>query len=295
MKLTNKYGLPQTIVNAVMRPTYSKNGAHLSVTELINSPRIVTLRRVHDNDVEEDVAERVWSLFGSAVHKVLEQGKDDNHIIEQRLSMEIDGWTISGAMDLQTITDDGIEISDYKVTSVYSVMREKSSWTEQLNCYAHLVRNVKHKRVSNLRVVAILRDWSRREADENPDYPRAPIVISPVTMWSDDVCEAYIKARINAHAHALFASETGEDLPLCSDSDMWIKPTMYAVMKIDGKRASAVFVSREAAEEKIKTYKKPVYEIQVRPGERTRCERFCSVAPFCSQYRRYTENQNECS
>ena len=39
MKLTNKYGLPQTLVNVLERPTYSKGKANLSVTQLLNSPK----------------------------------------------------------------------------------------------------------------------------------------------------------------------------------------------------------------------------------------------------------------
>ena len=41
MKVTNKYNLPQTIVNVLNRPTYTKGKAHLSVTEALSSPRIV--------------------------------------------------------------------------------------------------------------------------------------------------------------------------------------------------------------------------------------------------------------
>jgi hypothetical protein len=41
MKLTNRFGIPETFVNVLKRPTYSKGAAHLSVTQLINSPKIV--------------------------------------------------------------------------------------------------------------------------------------------------------------------------------------------------------------------------------------------------------------
>jgi hypothetical protein len=94
MKITNIYGLPQTFVNVLSRPTYSKGKAHLSVTELISPPQIVQLRKRHWDNLEEDVSEKVWAIFGTAIHSVLELGKDDNHIIEQRLFAEVDGWNI---------------------------------------------------------------------------------------------------------------------------------------------------------------------------------------------------------
>ena len=80
MKVTNKYNLPQTIVNVLNRPTYTKGKAHLSVTEALSSPRIVQLRKRHWDELEEDVADKVWAIFGTAIHSVLEQGKENHHL-----------------------------------------------------------------------------------------------------------------------------------------------------------------------------------------------------------------------
>ena len=137
MKLTNRFNLPQTFVNVLKRPTYSKGKANLSVTQLINSPKIVALTREFEHELEEDVADMVWSIFGSAVHAVLEHGKDPHHVIEERIHAELDGWRISGAVDLQILNEDGtISIRDYKTTSAWAVMNEKIDWEQQLNIYA---------------------------------------------------------------------------------------------------------------------------------------------------------------
>ena len=85
MKLTNKYNLPQTFVNVLNRNQYTKGKAHASVTELISPPRIVQLRKLNWDFLEEDVADKIWAIFGTAIHSVLELGKAENHIIEQRL------------------------------------------------------------------------------------------------------------------------------------------------------------------------------------------------------------------
>ena len=115
MKLTNKFNLPQTFVNVIKRPQYTKGDSQISATEIINSPRIVQLKAKHWDDIEQDASEMVWSLFGSAVHGILEHGKDDHHIVEERLFCEFEGWKISGAIDLQEVEEDGIIVSDYKV------------------------------------------------------------------------------------------------------------------------------------------------------------------------------------
>lgn len=292
MKLTNRHGLPQTIINVLQRPQYSKGAAHISATELISSPRIVQLRRAHWDDIEEDASDMVWSLFGSALHNILQHGKDANHIVEERLFQTVDGWTLSGAIDLQEVTADGITISDYKCTSVWSVMNDKMDWQRQLNIYAWLVESVKKVPVTALQIVGILRDWSAREAETREDYPPSPIAVVPVPLWPMEMREQYIRTRINAHSEALFAADTAGTLPPCTPEDCWEKPTTYAIKKPANKRATLVMRSLEEAEHQLKQLG-AAYVIEQRPGERTRCERFCSVAPWCEQYQEYKQRSAE--
>ena len=162
MKITNKYNLPAPIVNAIKRPTYTKEGANLSVTEMIGSPRISQLRRINYDALEMDASEGVWALFGTAVHHILERGIAENHINEERLHTEIDGWSISGAIDLQVQHPDGVLIQDYKTVAAWATMNDKIEWEQQLNVYAWLVQRVKGQSVKAVEIVAIVRDWSRR-------------------------------------------------------------------------------------------------------------------------------------
>jgi hypothetical protein len=290
MKLTNKHNLPQTFVNVLNRPTYTKGKAHLSATEIINSPRIVQLKKLHWDDLEEDVADKVWAIFGTAIHTVLELGKDENHIIEQRLHANVDGWDISGAIDLQRIEPDGIIVADYKTTGAWAVMNEKSDWEQQLNIYAWLVEKVKKIPVKKLEIIAIIRDWSRRDAQTREGYPEAPIKVIDVPLWSFEKRETFIKERIHLHSNALFATETSEDLPKCSPNEMWEKQTTWAVRKIGNKRATAVFDTSDKADAKVEELGKG-YEIEVRPGERTRCANFCQVRDFCDQWKDYNSGK----
>jgi hypothetical protein len=43
MKLTNKHGLPQTFINVIQRPTYSRGSSEISVTEILSPPQLVQL------------------------------------------------------------------------------------------------------------------------------------------------------------------------------------------------------------------------------------------------------------
>ena len=287
MIITNKYNLPQTFVNIMRRPTYTKGKANLSATELINSPRIVQLRKLHEDKIETDVTEMVWSIFGTAIHGVLEHGKDDNHLVEERLHTEIDGWKISGAIDLQIVNADGsITINDYKTCAAWSVMNEKIDWEYQLNIYAWLVERVKKTPISKLEIVAIIRDWNRRDVVNKAGYPDAPIKVVPIQLWPFEHREKFIQDQITLHSNALFELETGDELPHCTPEQMWEKPTTYAVKKIGGIKARNVCATQEEATSKIAEYGKD-YEIEERQGERTRCANFCSVRDFCSQWREY--------
>ena len=290
MKLTNKFNLPQTFINVIHRPTYSKGDSHVSVTELLNSPQIVSLRHKHWDELEQDASEMVWQLFGSAVHKVLEHGKDSHHIIEERLYTKLDGWTISGQMDLQEVYEDGIVISDYKVTGAWSVMNEKQDWHNQLNVYAWLIERTKNVNVKSAQIIAIVRDWTAREAQTKEGYPQSPVAVVEIPLWPSEAREAYVKARISKHNEAYFSLQLDDEMPECSSDEMWERPTRYALIKTGNVRAKSVHATYEEANQALASLKDSKgYTVEVREGERVRCVSYCQVASFCNQYKRYQE------
>ena len=290
MKLTNKFNLPDTFLNVIARPSYSKGNSEISVTEILSPPQLVLLRRRHADDIEIDAADQVWSLFGSAVHNILEHGKDDHHVVEERLFTTFESWRISGQIDLQEYQPDGsLVISDYKVTSAWAVQQEKTEWIDQLNMYAWLVERVKGHPVTGLQIIGIVRDWNRREAANKEGYPQAPIVTITIPLWSFDDREEFVRRRLSLHNEANFAVVSGQ-MPECTPEETWERPTTFAVMKEGGKRAKKVFMVKQEAEAFMADQKGTHY-METREGGRTRCDSFCQVAPFCEQYQSYKESQ----
>ena len=296
MKITNNFGMPQPFVDFAINDKYSKGKADISVTSLIDSPKIRLMKDKYDDQIEVDAVDMVWALFGTAVHSVLEKSKQSDDIItEERLYKEVDGWVLSGAIDRQEFVsnDDGsrtVNIIDYKVTSVWSVIYGKPEWENQLNCYAYLASKTN---VGSLKICAILRDWNRRDAEKKEDYPKAPIVFVDVPLWDKSKTEEYIKDRIRIHQEAQISFDLNEDVGLCSDEDMWKKNDTWAVKKKGQKRAIRVLDSEEEANNYIDWHnetdqvytKKTDLEIEFRSGEYTRCGNYCSVADFCNQYK----------
>lgn len=289
-RITNKHGLPQTLVNLASRDRYSRGAAKISVTELIGSPRIRIMRGRHHEQIVEDVADRLWSLLGSALHYVVEQGADQDHLTEERLFATVKGWRISGGIDLQIADRDpmtqeptSVALSDYKMTSAWSVMNPKSDWERQLNCYAFLVETVKGLPVTALSINAIIRDWRRKEAQRNPDYPQAPLVVLPIPLWSMAQRTDYVRERVEIHQDAERNDAWNEDLPHCTDEERWYRPGKIAVVKDGRVRALKVFdAGEEEAAEAYAAENKA--RVEVRPGEHVRCEEFCPISAWCDQW-----------
>jgi len=285
MKITNNYGLPESFVAFAKADRYSSGAADISVTGLIDSPRVRVLRRENAGEAETDVVDMVWALFGTAVHHVLEASSDGEKVIqEERLFAEIGGWTVSGAIDHQEIIDGKVQITDYKVTGAYSVIFGKQEWELQQNCYAHLVRLTKGLEVSAIRICAIIRDWNRRKAMMEPEYPKTPVVVIDLPLWSAERAHAYMLERVALHQNADMMFDLKGEEPLCSDEERWLRGEKWAVMKGSAKRAAKLCNTEQEAIEYVGTDN--ALRVEHRPGEYVRCDGdYCGVAEFCSQYR----------
>jgi hypothetical protein len=161
------------------------------------------------------------------------------------------------------------------------VVFDKSSWHKQLNVYAYLVRKAKDQTVKKLQIVALLRDWVRRKAEQGGDYPSAPIVVIDIPLWSDEKQDAYVESQIKMHIEA---TNTDQPLISCTSEEMWEKPTVYAVMKKGRKSAVRLYKTEPEAEERAEK-EGSNHSVEVRKGEKTRCKGdWCGVSKWCDQY-----------
>jgi hypothetical protein len=301
MIYTNRNNLPEEVFKVLSKERYSSGDTDYSVTTLKSPPRIVQLERRHEHEIESDAIDNLWSMFGQMAHNLLEEHGSDEALTEERIYMDILGRKISGAIDH---FKDGI-ITDYKVTSAWTLVygSRVKEWEEQLNMYAYLLRASGHD-IRRIRIVAILRDWDKNKAKASHDYPQSPIEIIPITLWSEEEQKVYIEERVYLQVQA--EDKSDESLPLCIAEEMWEQPSKYAIMKEGNKKATKVFDEEQDAEDFIngpgdhphKDWR--TLSIVKRPGKRTRCEDYCDVNCFCSQYKEYlaskesaTEDSNE--
>ena len=321
MKITNLFNLPEPVVLALSEDDYTRGDSNRSVTQLIDAPRARILRQELDHLVTKDVSELIWIALGKTIHNMFEKYAKGKYLPEERLFAEVDGWVISGAIDIQF--DEGLKhvsLTDYKCTSVWSVIYgkddEEGQWAKQLNCYAWLATVAKVVTVDKLKIVVVLRDWKMREAKINKggNYPQSPIMEIEVPLWSEAARDNYIYDRVRIHQDAEFERLTGGKLPLCTDKERWKNPSQFAVKKPQNKTAKRVLDSYEEAEEYIEwiggkedddvqgreqqranakangekmkpAIKKNLYIIDERPATPNRCSMgYCHIAEWCDQY-----------
>ncbi len=281
MKFINNFNLPEPVALALSEDTYSQGPSERSVTQLIDSPRIRILYHEYDDQIVEDVSERLWVALGRAMHTLFENYATGKYVSEERLFADIDGWTVSGAIDIQH----GNTLIDYKMTSVWSVIYGKQEWINQLNFYAWLAEQCKGITVEKLQILAVLRDWKQRDLEtRGTDYPPAPIMLLNIPLWTVAEREVYVHERVRIHQEAEFSRLTGDPLPLCSDAERWKDPDTYAVMKGKNKRAVRVYTNEDDALNHVADNPDQPLRIVKRRSMANRCERYCKAAPWCEQY-----------
>ena len=285
MKITNNLGLPQPFVSAVERE-YAYKPKRYSVTSLLNGVRQSILQRRHADEIEADVSEMVWAIFGTAVHSILEQAQEtDSQIKENKLVVEMpNGYELSGIFDLY---DDATgTVTDYKTASIWKVrFGEFDDWRTQTLIYCWMLRQIGFD-AKRGQIVAMLKDHSKTKAKLG-EHPPLPVFVK---AW--DFTEADF-SRIGEWLNGKFAQiEEAEklpddELPMCSAEERWSRGEAYAVKKASAKKASKLFKVEEygmEAEPRAREYAAVIGKgmvVEHRPGKDAKCEDYCSAAPFC--------------
>lgn len=277
MKINNKLGLPQFVIEALTYSDYDKverDPYSLSVTELIDSPYIWSLKQQYSDYVEVEASDMMWSMIGQIGHEIASRS-GSNIIKELRMNMEFGKWKLRGKFDIFDISTK--TLVDNKFTTFWTLVYNpegKPEWHRQTNVYAYMMRKMGLD-VQKIQIITWLRDLNKTEKLK-ADRPSSDIVPIDIPVWSDAECEAYINSRLK-----LFENISEP----CSKEERWAKDTVYAVKKLGSSRAinGGLFNSYDAAFDYISLH--PGHEIEVRQGEDVRCENYCNINKFCNYYK----------
>jgi len=270
MNITNRHNLPQAFVDAAKSDAEPRD--YYSPSMLNDSPRIVHLLRRHWKECTEDATDSVWRLFGTAVHKVLEEHGES---AELDLEGSFLGHHLRGQCD---IAEAGM-IQDWKVTSAWTIVygSKLGDWAIQLNAYRRMAEQ-SGSEIKGMQVIAILRDWSKSKARDSSDYPQAQVVVVDIPVIKD--IDAIIADKLDDFEDS--ANLFDDDLPHCTNKQKWQDDDKYAVMMRGKKRALKLHLSEEEARShavNVGGY------VEKRIGYPRRCLEYCPVKDFCNQYK----------
>jgi hypothetical protein len=290
------------LVNAAQKylNQYERVG-DISVTELIDSPRISNLKRRHEKEIEVDIKDVIWLLHGQLIHLMLEANADENTICEQRIIVPFEGWDIAMKADFICKLPGTNEycVHDWKDTKVYAWKRAPNhEHTAQNNIYRWGYRRVAGLNCTTGQLDMLLKDFSPLDFRINPrEEPEDEVMAVEVPAWDDDKIEAFLANRIRIHKQA--RSLPDHLLPECTIGERWGDPDRFAVKGVvNGKLAdkaspgASKFESRQEAEQWIANVKdkSKKYVVEFRKGENRRCDgNKCWVRKWCVQYNEVLE------
>jgi|TARA_Y100000289_G_scaffold33336_1_gene32953 hypothetical protein len=303
-KLTNRTGLSDSIAEAVKQfhNEYDKVGWK-SVTTLIDSPRCKLLTERHDDQIQEDVSDLLWSFFGNMGHLIAERNTDPNSIAERRFIYKHGDKQISFKPDLlERDPDDynSFQLNDFKFTSVYILKsavqgNPKKEWVRQMNFYVWCLGKLGFN-ITKIKLHVIARDWRASEKLREKFYPEQACAVVEVPIWNKEKAEAYCLERIRIHEEAEQLDDN--DLPKCSEEERWADPDRWAVVKSSSKASSTTgykkalpkatsFQTRSDAKHFIiQRNDKEDLEIEFRKGESRRCSNgYCKATAWCNQFK----------
>lgn len=280
MRITNRMSLPQSLVNACEVEPHNADGC-LSATTLLKGAKQVLLERRHWDELEDDVSDRLWAVFGTAVHRLLEE-KNPGSFTEETFSVRVGSKTVTGTVDLYDMERG--EIVDYKTASAWKVVFSNfDDWRRQGLAYAWLLRE-SGLEVKRCRFVAMLRDWSKTEASRNPDYPQSQVFVYEFDVTDDGLTEIEEFVRNKVAKIEKAEPLPDDDIEPCTPEERWDKESTYAVMREGRKSAVRVFNDRDTAENMAKS--DPKLSVVERKGCSVRCEGYCLCNRFCDYYKR---------
>jgi len=279
MTLTNHLNLPAPLV-AACEDHHVTSGSDLSLTSVYAPAKQVAIQKLHRDAITEDASQRIWSVLGQGVHTILERATKADGIVtfsEERWERPVLGWRVACRIDHLTLEPALHALTDYKVTSVWSVKDgAKDEWVKQVNLQYLFAPDVIRTQITKLQVVAILRDWRKNERLRFDDYPAEQVVVVPIPLWPTAKTAAYLEERVAIHQQAQLGN-----LPDCTPEERWERPTIFAVHKKGNKGATRLYEVRALAEQHVAS--QPGLELKIRPGESPRCAQYCSALAFCPQ------------
>lgn len=289
----------------------------LSATDFNKSVRQIVLRKRANNgklDLEPtDIGNLVKSKMGTSIHdsieatwsndklrtkglralgypeKLIERIKfnpdpttlqeDDIPVyMEQRGSIELDGYTIAGKFDY---VGHG-ELQDFKSTGTWKwnhLSDADQDYRRQGSIYRLIHQNIITK--DYMSIIFWFTDWKKAEAKKNPKYPQSAIVPHKIKLLSIEETKKEMREFISEIEKYKDTCES--ELPECSPEHLWQGSPVYKYYKNPTKRTKSTANFDNMYEAQTRFMKDGgVGLIVTVPAEAKACH-YCNAYSICTQ------------
>ena len=267
------------LVNAVSVDRHNKKGEY-SATTLLKGACEQVLTSRHFDEIEVDASDSIWAVFGSAVHSIFENQKDET-FKEERFEVPVSNSKVTGRVDSYDLKNE--ILVDWKTASIWKVTyQDFDDWKKQGLIYSWLMKQ-NGLTVKKCRFIALLKDHSKSKARIDASYPQSPVYIYEFDVTEKDLeeIEKFIFTKVAEFEKA--ESVPDVELAPCSKEERWEGDTKYAVMKQGRKTAIKLFDNKDDAEKNMAglggTY------IEERKAEPKKCLDYCACCEFCPFYK----------
>lgn len=313
MRITNQFEIPLAISVWAVNDSYDyvEDPKYFSVTNLLKPVRqIVLQRRINPDELSTDVEEFLARAMGSSIHDSIEKAWTGNYVeclkrlglqdtvikrfkinpkkedvqegdipvyLEQRTIKNHGDYKIGGKFDFVA---DGL-LHDNKSTSTMKWLKGSSDKDYQLQGSLYRWLNPDIIKEDYIRINYVFTDWKKLDALKDPKYPQHRAAYKDIPLLSIEDTQEWLNNKLNLIEKFMDTPE--EELPECSDEELWRTPTKYKYFaNPSASRATKNFDSHTDAYKYMMIEKQGKGCIRVVPGEPRRCN-YCSAASICSQ------------
>jgi len=216
MKITNNLNLPKQLVELVDN-NYKPTPHQYSCTTILKPTRQIILERRYTDEIEQDVSDMCWMIFGIAVHSVIENSKEsDGQFKEEKLKVdlgkyweELKGYYLSGRSDMIDLIEK--KITDWKTCSAWKIIfKDFEDWKKEMLIYAWAVKDMGFD-IDKSEAIAFIKDHNKTKSKIDSNYPKLPIWVEKFKFTEKEF--ESIKEFIYKKFIELKNNETVEDDP----------------------------------------------------------------------------------
>lgn len=197
--------------------------------------------------------------------------------MEQRLKRKLGKWTISGKFDF---IGEG-KVQDFKSTGVFTYKKQTGSdkYPQQGSIYRWLDSKKIHQ--DQMDIHYIFTDWKGAMAKSDPNYPPKRFHTQTFQLMSLPETENFIRQKLLLIEKYFDAPE--EEIPLCSDDELWRSEPVFKYYKNPTKTARSTknFDNKQDAYIRM-SEDGNVGIVKEVPGQATACK-YCPAFAACSQ------------